>query len=294
MSSTLVIIITGVLVAVACSICGSFLVVRRMAMLADAISHAILPGLVAGYFLAQGPNLIAGTLGASAAGLLTVVLVEALQRTRRVTRESAIGIVFPGLFALGTFLVSRFFSDVHLDADAVLYGSIEFAAQDPLIIGDLLLGPQALWIMGFLVVLNLAVVLALYKELKIATFDADQAASLGFSPVIIHYSLMALVSVTAVGGFSAVGAVLVVALFIVPAATARLLTSRLPVMIVLACGIGAASALVGSLAAFALDCSVSGAIVSTAGVFFLLAMLFSPEYGTLPRLMRRSVSPHTT
>jgi len=287
MNSGFVIVVTGVLVASACAILGCFLVLRRMAMLADAISHAILPGLVAGYAVARGPNLLAGFLGAAAAGLVTVGLVELLKNTRRVGGESAIGIVFPAMFALGTFLVSKYFSNVHLDTDAVLYGNIEFASFDSLIIGGRDLGPQSLWVMSGLCLLNFAFVGLLYKELKLATFDAGLAATLGFSPILIHYALMGMVSLTTVGAFTAVGAILVVALIIVPAATAYLLTDRLPAMIGLAVLSGAIAAVSGYWLAILLDGSVAGAIATMTGVLFGLALLFSPSQGLVAKARLR-------
>jgi manganese/zinc/iron transport system permease protein len=286
MDTGTVILLTGILCAVACALLGSFLVLRKMAMMADAISHAILPGLVVAYFLAQGPNLLAGFVGAAAAAVVTVSLVELLQNTRRVGSESAIGLVFPALFALGTVLVSRFFANVHLDTDAVLYGNIEFAPFDTLQIGDRDLGPQSLWIMGTLCLINLLFVGLLYKELKLATFDAGLSAALGFSPVVIHYLLMTMVSITAVGAFTAVGAVLVVALIIVPAAAAYLLTDRLPVMIGLSALIGGLSAVLGYLVAIATDVSIAGAMASAAGLLFGLALLFAPSQGLVARWRR--------
>ncbi|HEU4325886.1 MAG TPA: metal ABC transporter permease [Roseiflexaceae bacterium] len=275
MSYDVIIVLTGVLVAGACALPGCFLVLRRMAMMADAISHAILPGLVAGYFLARGPNLLAGFAGAAAAALITVSLVEALQNTRRVGGESAIGIVFPAMFALGTVVVSRWFADVHLDADAILYGNIEFAPLDRLVVAGRDLGPLPLWVMGGLFVLNLAFVTLCYKELKLATFDPGLAATLGFAPALLHYALMASVSLTAVGAFTAVGAVLAVALLIIPAATAYLLTDRLPLMMLLAVLAGALAAGLGYAAALALDASVAGSIATAAGLLFGLALLRS-------------------
>ncbi len=286
MSYDVVIVLTGMLVAAACALLGTFLILRKMAMLSDAISHAILPGLVAGYVVAQGPNLLLGFAGAVAAALLTVWLVESLARTGKVGGESAIGIVFPAMFALGTVAVSRFFADVHLDADAILFGNIEFAPLDTLSIGGVVLGPQPLWVMGGLFVVNLLFVGLFYKELKLATFDAGLAATLGFAPAALHYALMAAVSLTSVGAFTAVGAVLTVALLIVPAATAYLLTDRLPVMLALAMLAGALSALLGYLVALALDVSVAGAMATVAGVLFATALLFSPGHGLLARARR--------
>jgi manganese/zinc/iron transport system permease protein len=285
-SAGMVIVLSGVLVASACALLGAFLVLRRMAMMADAISHAILPGLVAAYFLAQGPNLLAGFLGAAAAAVVTVSLVEGLQRTGRLGEQSAIGLVFPAMFALGTFLVSKYFASVHLDTDAVLFGNIEFAAHDTLIVGGRALGPLALWLMGTLCALNAALVAAFYKELKLATFDAGLAAALGFSPALVHYLLMSAVSMTAVGAFTAVGAVLAVSLFIVPPATAYLLTDRLPTMLWLSVAVGAASAVGGYLVAAWLDASIAGAMATMAGVAFALAVAFSPSHGVVARVRR--------
>nr|MBA3416616.1 metal ABC transporter permease [Chloroflexia bacterium] len=288
MSSTVATLLTGVLVASACALLGNFLILRRMAMMSDAISHAILPGIVAGYFLARGPNLLLGFLGAAASAVITVTLVEALQRTRRVDGGSAIGIVFPAMFALGVVLVSLFFADVHLDTDAILYGNIEFSAFDILFVGDRELGPQSLWVMGALCVINLTFLGLFYKELKLTTFDPGLAAALGFSPILMHYATMSVLSVTTVGAFTAVGAILVVALVIVPAATAYLLTDRLEVMIGLSVAVGAAAAVAGYYLAVALDLSIAGSIVTMTGVLFAAALLFSPSHGLIAKALRAS------
>jgi manganese/zinc/iron transport system permease protein len=276
MTSHEVILLTGVLCASACALLGTFLILRRTAMMADAISHAILPGIVFGYYLADGPSLLFGFLGAALASTVTVTLVAALQRSGRVDDN-----------ALGTVLVSKFFANVHLDTDAVLYGNIEFSNFERLIIGGRDMGPQSLWIMSTLLVLNLLFLGFFYKELKVTTFDAALSASLGFSPVILHYALMAILSMTTVGAFTAVGAILVIALIVVPAATAYLLTDRLAVMIGLSVVIGALSAVAGYQLAIELDASISGSIVTMTGVGFLLALLFSPSQGMIAKFVRR-------
>jgi manganese/zinc/iron transport system permease protein len=191
------------------------------------------------------------------------------------------------MFALGTFLVARFFANLHVDTDAVLYGEIALAPFDPLIIAGRDLGPQALWVMTGLVVLNLLFVALFYKELKLATFDPALAAALGFAPVALHYALMTVVAVTTVGAFSAVGAILVVALLIVPAATAYLLTERLPVMIGLAALVGALSGIGGYGLAALIDASISGSMTVVAGLLFGLALLVSPQRGLITRWRRR-------
>lgn len=286
MSPDTVILLTGVLCAVASSLLGTFLILRKMAMMTDAISHAILPGLVFGYWIANGSNLLLGAVGATAAAVLTVSLVEALQRTRRVDGGSAMGIVFPAMFALGTILITRFFSDVHLDTDAILFGNIEFSFFERLFIGDRDMGPQSLWVMGTLLVINIIFLGLFYKELKLTTFDPALAAAVGFSPVVLHYALMVVLSITTVGAFTAVGAILVVALVIVPAATAYLLTDRLILMIVGSGFIGALSAVTGYWLAIWIDGSVSGSMVTMMGVFFGLALLFSPSQGFVAQARR--------
>lgn len=286
MTSGTAILLTGIICAVACALPGTFLILRRMAMMTDAISHAILPGLVFGYWLSNSSNLIVGAVGATAAAIFTVTVVEALQRTRRVESAEAMGIVFPAMFALGTVLISRYFENVHLDTDAILYGNIEFSSFDRLIMSGRDLGPQSLWIMGFLLVMNITVLTLLYKELKLSTFDPALAASLGFSPVLVHYLLMLLLSITTVGAFTAVGAILVVALVIVPAATAYLLTDKLLDMMILSAIVGALGAIGGYWLAIWIDGSISGGIVTMLGVLFALALLFSPSQGLVAQRRR--------
>lgn len=287
MSTYLQIALVAVAAGTACALVGVFLVLRRMAMMADAISHAILPGLVGGYVLARGPNVFIGFLGATAAGLLTVVLVEALTKTRRVKQDSAIGLVFPILFALGVLVVSKYFANVHIDTDAVLYGEIAFAPFDTLTVGGRDLGPQSLWVLAALTLMNGLFIGIFYKELKLSTFDAGLAATLGFLPAVLHYSLMGLVAITTVGAFSAVGAILSVALIIVPPVTASLLTRRLPALIGLALVIGAGSALLGYAAASAWNVSISGMIATALGVVFTGVLLAAPNQGLVAQAIRR-------
>lgn len=288
MTAGTAILLTGILCAIACALPGTFLILRRMAMMTDAISHAILPGLVFGYWMAGSSNIIVGAVGATAAAIVTVTVVEALQRTRRVEGAEAMGIVFPAMFALGTILISRYFANVHLDTDAILYGNIEFSAFDRLIVSGRDLGPQSLWIMSVLLVINIAVLTLLYKELKISTFDPALSESLGFNPTLIHYILMLLLSITTVGAFTAVGAILVVALVIVPAATAYLLTDRLLHMMVGSAIIGALGAISGYWLAILIDGSIAGGMVTMMGVLFAFALLFSPSQGLVAQRARNA------
>lgn len=277
----------AVVVAVACSLLGVFLVLRQMAMMSDAISHAILPGLVLAFFLTEDLNSPLLILAAAATGVLTVALVEGLRKTRLLKEDAAIGVVFPALFSIGVILIAQFADDVHLDTDAVLLGELAFAPFDRVLVGGADWGPKSLLVMGSIAVINLVFLLAYYKELKLATFDAGLAAALGFMPGVLHYALMALVSVTAVGAFDAVGAILVVAFMVGPPATAYLLTDRLALMLFLSALIGAGGALSGYWLAHALDASIAGAMAAMVGAIFLGVLLLAPGRGVVAVVQRR-------
>jgi manganese/zinc/iron transport system permease protein len=275
-------------VAMACAIPGVFLVLRRMAMMSDAISHTVLLGIVVAFFITQdlsSPWLI---FGAAATGVITVSLVELLNRTKLVKEDAAIGLVFPVLFSLAIILISRFAGDVHLDTDAVLLGEIAFAPFTRFMVFGYDLGPRALYVMGGILLLNILFVTAFYKELKLATFDAGLAAALGFSPWLIHYALMSVVSITAVGAFDTVGSILVVALMIGPPATAYLLTDRLPRMIGLSALIGIVAAISGYWLAHTLDASIAGAMATMTGLLFGAVFAFAPERGIVAQVRRRN------
>lgn len=276
----------AVVVAVSCALPGVFLVLRRMALLSDAISHSILLGIVLAFFWIRDLNSPLLIVAAAATGLVMVALVEGLHRTRRVKEDAAIALVFPALFSLAVLLITRFAGDVHLDVDAVLLGEIAFAPFRRFELSGRDLGPQALWVMGGILIVNVAFLTAVYKELKLSTFDAGLAAALGFSPALLQYAFMGLVSVTAVGAFDAVGSILVVALMIAPPAAARLLTDRLPVLFALSALTAALSAVTGFWVARALDVSIAGSMATMVGAYFLLALLLAPERGVLAALLR--------
>jgi manganese/zinc/iron transport system permease protein len=274
------------LVAVACAIPGTFLVLRKMAMISDAISHSILPGIVVGFFITHDLNSPLLIILAALTGIITVVLVEYIQKTGLVKEDTAIGLVFPALFSIGVIMIAKNANDVHLDIDAVLLGELAFAPFDRLIIGGTDVGPKALWIIGVILIVTLIFLLAFFKELKVSTFDKGLSTSLGFSPAIIHYGLMSVSSVTTVGAFDAVGAILVVALMITPAAAAYLLTKNLKKMLVLSVIFGIFSALFGYWVAHWLDASIAGSITTILGLLFLVVYLFAPNKGIIAVLYR--------
>ncbi|WP_417290773.1 metal ABC transporter permease [Corallibacter sp.] len=274
------------LVAIACAIPGTFLVLRKMAMISDAISHSILPGIVIGFFITQDLNNPLLIFLAAFTGIITVLLVERIQKTGLVKEDTAIGLVFPALFSIGVILIAKNANDVHLDVDAVLLGELAFAPFDRLMISGTDYGPKSLWIIGSILTITITLLFAFFKELKVSTFDAGLSAALGFSPVVIHYGLMTVSSITTVGAFDAVGAILVVALMIAPAATAYLLTTDLKKMLLLSCLFGVLSAITGYWFAHWLDASIAGSITTMLGVIFFIVYLFAPSKGIIAVLYR--------
>lgn len=368
----------GALVAVSGALLGTFLLLRRMSLTSDAISHTILLGIVLAFLVMVGvfgaeadlssPWLI---IGAALAGVGTVVLTEAIQRSGLVKEDAALGLAFPLLFAIAVILITRFTASVHLDQDSVIVGEIGLAwanthsyclddcapvtitpddpraevqrvcvncsetirPRSPEAVFEetcancgtfsaaeawrerlterapvLVFWPKALTVMGVITLLNVLFVGVFYKELKLSTFDAALAKAFGLRPGVLHYTLMILVSVTAVGAFDAVGAVLVVAFFIIPPATAYLLTDRLSSMLVVSSVLGAGAAYTGydlargrflgivDLSAVLSritgtttewNVSISASMVVMALVFFVVAWMLSPRQGLLITALRR-------
>ena len=275
------ILLVAIVTAVACALPGVFLVLRRMTLMSDAISHAILPGIVVAFFLTESLSSPLLILAAAGTGVLTVFFVELLQRTKLVKEDAAIGLTFPALFSIGVILISRFADNIHLDTDVVLLGELAYAPLNRLKVFGYDLGPVALSVMGTILVLNLVFILVFYKELKLVTFDASLAAALGFVPTLIHYGLMTLVSVTIVGAFDAVGSILVVALIAGPPATAYLMTDRLSRMLTLSAIIGGVNAVIGYWLAFIFDVSIAGSIATMTLLIFVFVFLIVPNRGLI-------------
>lgn len=287
MSAQFEIQLIAVIVAVACSIPGVFLVLRKMAMMSDAITHTILLGIVLAFFVVEDLNSPFLIIGATAVGVLTVYLVEILNRTKLVAEDSAIGIVFPLLFSIAIIIISKYAGSIHLDTDSVLLGELAFAPFDRLKIGGVDIGAKSIYSMGIILLINATFVGLLFKELKIATFDAGLAATLGFAPTLIHYALMTSVSITAVGAFQAVGSILVIAFMVGPPITAYLLTDDLKKMLFISAGLGAINAISGYQVAALFDVSIAGSMAMTTGITFALVFIFAPERGIITVLRRR-------
>ena len=275
------IMLVAALAGAACALPGVFLFLRRMSLVGDAISHAILFGIVAAFLIVRDLRSPWLMIGAAGTGVLTAVAVDALRRTGRVKEDAALGLVFPALFSLGVVGIARGVGNIHLDLDAVLLGELAFAPFDRLIWGGWDLGPRGAWVMGGLLILNLILILTLYKEFMLSSFDPDLAAISGFPPAVLHNLLMGMTALTVVAAFDVVGVVLVVAMLVVPAATAALLTDRLAPMLGLSVFLGLLMALGGYGLAYALDLSIAGSMATVGGILFALAFLGAPAHGLI-------------
>ncbi|MDR6226372.1 manganese/zinc/iron transport system permease protein [Desmospora profundinema] len=289
MTMGMTIIITGAMVAIACGFLGCFLILRRLAMVGDAISHAVLPGIVVAYLISGTKDSVWMLLGAAAFGLLCTFLIQILSQ-QGVQHDAAISVTFTFLFAVGVILVSLYTRQVHLDLDHVLYGEIAYVPFNTWTLFGWEAGPRAMWIVGAALFLSLVVVGLLYKEFKVVAFDPQMAAALGIPVLLIHYLLMGLVSVTTVASFESVGAILVVAMLIVPGATAYLLTDKLEWMLAISALVGILSSIFGYWISLWLDASIAGSMTVAAGLLFVCAFLFSPLHGVVTRwIVRRSM-----
>ena len=284
------IVITGVLSALACALPGCFLVLRKMSMMGDAISHAVLPGLALAFLLTHSRDSLPMFIGAAAVGVLTAVFIDWVNRLGRVEESAAMGVVFTSLFALGLILIVRGADQVDLDPGCVLYGALELVPLDTVSIGSWAV-PRAVLKLSAVLVMNIVFVTVLFKELMISTFDPALSDTQGISSRRMNLLLMAVVAVTAVAAFESVGSILVIAMLIVPAATAQLATDRLSSMLWVSTLVAVFSAVAGHVGAITLprlagfeDTNTAGMIAVFAGLCFGLAVLFAPRKGILSRL----------
>jgi manganese/zinc/iron transport system permease protein len=259
---------TAVLASVACGLVGCWLVLRRLSLLGDAISHAVLPGIAAAYLLTGTREVIPMLIGATVIGIATAFISSVLGRWGRVDRDAALGVTFTSLFALGVVIMSMAARQVDLDPGCVLYGLLEFVPFDTIDLLGTAVPRAAAWL-GAALVIDLILMTAFLKELRASSFDPAHAASLGLRVGLVHLGLMAAVAANTVVAFEAVGSILVVAMLVAPGATARLWTDRLVPMLWLAAAIAAATAIVGCLAAIELNTSAAGMIASIALVGYV-------------------------
>jgi manganese/zinc/iron transport system permease protein len=293
----------GMLASVACALVGTFLVLRRMSLMGDAISHAVLPGIVLAFLFTASLSALPVFVGAAAVGVLTAALSEAIHRLGRVESGASMGVVFTVLFALGVLLLERTGGrSIHLDADCVLYGAMENvlwlgAPRPGHVASDLLAAatwsdlPKQIITLGIVCALNIAFVSVLFKELRIASFDPGLSRAQGINPAIVHYLLMTMVAITTVASFEAVGSILVVAMLIVPGLCAHLLTDRLSIMLWLAALIAVVASSGGYVVAARLNVNSAGMIGVLLGAIMALTAVCAPRHGWLARLRQTAPTP---
>lgn len=263
----------AVVTALTCALPGAFVVLRKNSMLVDAMSHAVLPGIVVGYFFTHDLDSPLLILGAALAGLVVVLGSEWLTRTGLLTGDAPQGLIFPALFSVGVIMVTLNFANVHLDTHAVLVGDLNLAAAHDLYLGGVSVGPAYLYVMLGVLLLNVLFLVALYPKLKVTTFDAEFASSLGIRSGLVNSAFMFMVSLTVTAAFNAAGAILVLALMIGPPATAYLLSKRLPLMLALTAVIAIAGALAGFWLAYVLNAATSAGMAVFYGLLFCLVIV---------------------
>ncbi|WP_268124837.1 metal ABC transporter permease [Roseivirga pacifica] len=282
--SAFYIILTASLFAISCGLLGSFLILRKMAMVGDAISHAVLPGIVIAFLLTGTRDSFEMILGAALLGIFSTFLIEYFHNKARLQTDAAIGVTFTWLFALGVILISVFAGQVDLDQECVLYGEIAYVPIDLWITDSgAIMGPRALYIAALTLVVNVLFLRIGFKQLYLTTFDPSFAATVGISVSLWNYLLMGAVSMTTVSAFDSVGAILVVALLVAPPATAYLLTEKFSHMLIITCIIAVVISIAGYFLAVWLDGSIAGAIVTVAGILFAITYLFAPNTGLITK-----------
>ncbi|USR79533.1 metal ABC transporter permease [Arcanobacterium pinnipediorum] len=271
----------AIVTALVCALPGSFIVLRQSSMLVDAMSHAILPGIVVGYYITHdfdSPILI---IGAAVAGLVVVLGNDWLMRSGFVSGDAPQGLIFPMLFSAGVILISLNFGNLHLDTHVVLAGDLNLAAWHQLVINGTSYGPIYLYVLLVVLLINIIVIWAMYPRLKITSFDPDFSRTLGIRTRGVDTAFMFLVAVTVTAAFNAAGAILIVALMIAPAATARLFSISMRQMLVSTMIIAVSGAIVGFWLAYILHAPTSAAMAVWYGLVFAVVLIGGKRFGVV-------------
>ncbi|WP_425308466.1 metal ABC transporter permease [Fictibacillus nanhaiensis] len=258
---------TSIMVGIICGIVGCFIILRGMALMGDAISHAVLPGVAISYMLG-----ISFFFGAVITGVLTAIGIGYVSQNSRIKHDMAIGIMFTSMFAVGIIIIT--FMKSSADLYHILFGNV------------LAVRMSDMWMTLGIGVLVIALVVLFYKELLVSTFDPTMAQSYGLPNKWIHYALMVVLTMVTVASLQTVGIVLVVAMLITPAATAYLLTNRLSVMIYLSALIGTIASVFGLYFSFTYNLASGATIVLVSAFMFALAFFFSPSQGLMWKAMK--------
>jgi manganese/zinc/iron transport system permease protein len=294
---------TSIGVGLLCALLGNFLVLRRMSLMGDTISHAVLPGIVLGFLVSGSRSPLPVFVGAALIGIITTILVEGVRRLGRVESGAAMGVIFSSLFALGVLLIEQASArSVDLDADCLLHGQLETIFWYPPQTWAELLSwksisalPSEFYVAWTMFAVAVLFVYAFFKELKLVCFDPALATALGFSSDRLTMGLMVVVAAAVVASFKVVGSILVIAMLIVPAATARLCVDRLKSQITISLLVGVVATIGGYWSAttlpayFGADYSINAAGMITVwlGVLLGCTVILSPRYGIVPRGVRR-------
>jgi len=264
-------LITSVMVGISAGIIGSFIILRGMSLMGDAISHAVLPGVALSYML--GSSYI---IGATIFGMASAALIGFVTKHSRLKNDTAIGIVFSSFFALGIILIS--FARSSTDLYHILFGNV-LAVRD-----------SDMWLTASVLIIVLISVPLFYKQLKLTSFAPTIAKSYGWNISAINYGLMFLLTLVAVTSLQTVGTILVIAMLITPAATAYQLTDKLIVMIVLSTVFGTLSSIVGLYFSYSYNLPSGATIVMAAAMFFIVAFIFAPKKGLVSQLRKENLN----
>ncbi len=266
-------LLIALVTALACVLPGTFLLLRGNALICDALSHAILFGIVITFLIVRNIKSPIIFFGAVISGLATAYLTEQLAGNKKIDHDAAIGLIFPFLFSIAVLCINLFAHNVHLDTDAVLLGELIFAPLDTWYYQGYNLGPCALWNMTVILFCNALCIWYFFKELQLITFDPVYAASLGLRPKMFEYLIMTLTTITILQAFYVTGSILVISLMITPCATAFLLTYNIKQMITLSCLLAIIATLAGFLLAHMLDSSIAGSISCMNGLLFCMTLI---------------------
>lgn len=261
---------TAIFIAVPSALLGCFLILRKMAMIGDAISHAVLPGIVVAYLFTHSYNSFPMLIAAAAVGVFCTFLIETFNKVGRLQEDASIGVTYTWLFAIGVVMISFFNDNLDLDQDCVLFGEIAYVPLNAIEMFQDFYVPIA-FLTGFgMMTIVILVIIFFYNGFKITSFDPLYAASIGISLTVINYTLMSLVSFVTVFSFESVGAILVLAFMVVPPATAYLLTHQLKRMMFLSCLFAIHGVFWGYLLSVQMNSSIAGAMATCLGIQFFV------------------------
>lgn len=273
-----------IITSLACAVLGVFLVLRRLSMVSDAISHSVLLGIVIGYFVTKDIGSVLLIIGASLFGVLTTVCIELLIKSKRVTEDASVGIIFPLFFSIAVILITRYARNVHLDTEVVLIGEIILAPLHRINFLGISL-PKALVQMSFVLLINTVFIAVFFRKLKISSFDPVYAGVAGIAGTGLYYVFMALVSFTAVSAFESVGAILAISFFISPAASAYLISKDLKITVLLAAVYAVVNSCIGYFLAVKFNVSMSGMCALVSGLTFMITIAVYPG-GIITKMIR--------